>query len=129
MRRLVLLLLAAATATALAAAPGRDTRPAGLTLEDPAGKGHALAAGEAKAVVLFFTAVECPNAVRYLPRVKELHKAYAGRGVKFHAVYPNAFDASDEVAKQARDAGLPFPALLDPDQKAADAYGVKFTPT
>ncbi|HZT80115.1 MAG TPA: redoxin domain-containing protein, partial [Gemmataceae bacterium] len=121
---------ALAAVAALAAAPERDRPPARLSLPDPAGKVHALPGpGEARAVVLFFTAVECPNAVRYLPRVAELHKACSGRGVRFLALYPNALDGKDEIAKQAGDFKLPFPALLDADQRAADAYGVTVTPT
>ena len=132
MRRLLLLPLLLGPALLLAADAKKAPPPpaAPRTLADADGKPHAIAGiPDARAVVLFFTATQCPSANRYPARLAELHKTYAAKGVSFFAVYANAFDTADEVRRHLREAPLPFPALLDPDQRAADAFGVEVTPT
>lgn len=85
--RPLLLALGAASSLFLLSRAQDDKRPA-LRLVDPAGKPHAVTdLGSAKAVVLFFTSIDCPSANRYGPRLKELHRTYAERGVRFFAVF------------------------------------------
>ena len=49
--------------------------------------------GATKATVLFFASIECPLVQRYLPRVGELAKTYAERGVVVVVVNVGAGDA------------------------------------
>src|SRR3989442_1606376 len=45
---------------------------------------------EAKWVAFIFISVDCPISNRYAPEIRRLHAKFAGRGVKFWLVYPNA---------------------------------------
>jgi len=81
-----------------------------------------------KAVVVVFLDTECPLANLYLPSLIELHKAYAGKGVQFLAVYANEHDTFVGVSAYAQEREVAFPVLKDFDQHAATAFGVKRTP-
>ncbi|HEV8003718.1 MAG TPA: redoxin domain-containing protein [Planctomycetaceae bacterium] len=81
-----------------------------------------------KAVVVVFTGIECPVSNYYVPRLKELSKAYAAKGVLFLAVNSNAQDSLADVADHARQQGLPFPALKDADQKVLELLRAERTP-
>ncbi len=114
----------------LRSSPAEEPLGLNLVLEDTTGQKHALGElKDAKAVVFFFTAVECPNANRYLTRMNDLHKTYADKGVKCFAVYSNALETVPEITKHSQDAAYRFPALLDANQKAADALQAKITPS
>src|ERR1700689_4476378 len=45
-----------------------------------------------KAVVVIFTGTQCPVSNYYVPRLKELSKTYAAKGVQFLAVNGNPQD-------------------------------------
>ena len=128
MRTTCLLSLVALACLAFA---GSDNVPLnGLSLPDTAGKSHHLAdCKDSQATVFFFTAVECPTARRYLGRVVDLAQAYGGKGASFYAVYSNALEEPAAIKRQVDEAKLAFPALLDPEQKLADALAVRTTPT
>jgi peroxiredoxin len=108
----------------------RDTRASAIELSDVGGHKHSLTvSNHDKAAVLFFSGAQCPACRKYLPRVVALANKYSSDGVAFFAVYSNAQDAPSEIAQQALDSQATFPFLLDPDQKAADAFHVQATPT
>jgi hypothetical protein len=71
---------------------------------------------------------ECPLANLYVPTLVELHKEYAGKGVRFYGVNANPQDSFVAVAAHARERDIPFPVLKDFDQTAAAALGAKRTP-
>lgn len=81
-----------------------------------------------KAVVVFFLGTECPVNNAYMPRLTELHKAFAARGVQFLAVNSNEQDTADRVAAHAKKNEIPFPVLKDDGQKVADLFGAVRTP-
>ncbi len=118
----------------LAAAVRADAGPGGkkidnFTLKDAAGKPVALADfKDRKAVVVVFVGTECPLNNLYVPRLIELHKEYAGKGVQFLAVNSNVQDTPQKVAEHARKHGIPFPVLKDPANRVADQFGAKRTP-
>jgi len=115
---------------ALSAAPQtEETRP--LQLLDTEGRVHALplTGSATRATVLFFTSVECPLANRYADRVKSLHQLYRDRGTSCYALYSHALETPAEVRRHAAETQYGFPALLDPEQLAAERFGVKHTPT
>ncbi len=129
-RLAALVALAACPALSGRAQEKRDAPVADFTLADAGGTKHALQDLKgAKAVVLVFLGTECPMANQYVHRLLDLHKAYSGRGVAFLAVNPNGLESAEDVAKHAKEAGLPFPVLLDPEQKVADALKVSIIPT
>jgi peroxiredoxin len=100
-----------------------------FTLPDSDGKSWSLADGkDNKAAVVVFLGTECPVNNAYQPRLVEMHKEYAGKGVRFVAVNSNSQDTQERVAAHARKYGLPFPVLKDPDQIIADRFGARRTP-
>jgi peroxiredoxin len=102
--------LAAASLSAPAALPDfhlRDTAGAVHTRAEWAGR---------KAVVLYFTTIDCPVANSYVPEMNRIHDAYAARGVLFLAVQADTTVAEPEVAAYARDFRYTFPVVLDPQQ-------------
>ena len=50
----------------------------------------------------------------YMPRLGELHKTYADKGVAFVAINSNNQDTVAKIAGYAKEYKLPFPVLKDP---------------
>ena len=86
-----------------------------------------LAAG-APATVLIFTAVDCPISDRYAPEVRRLAARYAGHGVRFWLVYPNAGEQPAAVRAHATAFDYGLPAVLDTRRALADRAGATVTP-
>jgi mono/diheme cytochrome c family protein len=63
-----------------------------------------------------------------LLRLKEWHDQYAPKGVQFLAVNSNPQDGVEEIARHARQYGIPFPVLKDAGQKVADLLKAERTP-
>ncbi len=100
-----------------------------LNLRDPQGRLHALEDyRQQPLVVVAFLGVECPLAKLYAPRLAELASEYARRGVAFWVVNSNLQDTPTEMAAFARQQGLEFPQLKDPDHQLADLLGATRTP-
>ena len=55
-------------------------------------------AGDAAITVLVFTRTDCPIANRYAPELRRLSERYAGRGVRFWLVYPDARTTATRMA-------------------------------
>src|SRR5262245_26792846 len=133
MRRL--LLPSALAALVCLAGPARPADPMvtdklnkkiDFTVEDAAGKPFALSAlKDPRAVVVVFLSFDCPVSNSYAGPLAELHRTYANKGVSFVGV---AFAGRDELARQAREFGLPFPLLSDRAFAAADACKASATP-
>jgi peroxiredoxin/mono/diheme cytochrome c family protein len=105
-------------------------RPApAFTLKDANGKDWSLQEQKKKkAVVIVFIGTECPVNNAYMPRLAELHKEYAPRGVAFVAVNANSQDTPVRVAAHAKEYGIPFPVLKDTANLVADQFGARRTP-
>ena len=102
---------------------------ANFTLADYRGKEVSLAEfKESKAVVLAFLGVECPLARAYAPRLTELAKEFAAKGVTFLVIDANRQDSLSELAQFARQFSVELPLLKDPNQQVADAVGAARTP-
>jgi peroxiredoxin/mono/diheme cytochrome c family protein len=94
-------------------------------------RGHTVSLGDfrdKKAVVVIFIGTECPISNGFLPRLQELHREFAPRGVQFLAVNSNALDSADDVAEHARKFAIPFPVLKDEDNRVADDFAARRTP-
>jgi peroxiredoxin/mono/diheme cytochrome c family protein len=100
-----------------------------LTLEDTARKevrlGNLL---DRKVLVVVFIGTECPVNNAYMRSLKQLHDEFAPREVRFVAINSNTQDSAERVAQHAQEHGLPFPVLIDADQRAADAFQAERTP-
>jgi hypothetical protein len=70
------------------------TAPYGVDLD-----GHpvALAQSTATAIVLFFTASDCPISNRYEPEMLRLEQKFGPSGIEFWWVYPNPDDTADVI--------------------------------
>jgi AhpC/TSA family len=56
-----------------------------------------LSHSNAPAIVLFFTASDCPIASRYEPEMLRLEHEFAPSGVEFWWVYPNPADTAEQI--------------------------------
>ncbi len=75
------------------------------------------------ALVLYFTALDCPLAPRYLPRLCELARATQDRRVQFLAIDVGANDSVVEIAAAALDHEVAFPFVRDFGFSTATACG------
>ena len=82
----------------------------------------------AKAVVLVFLGAECPVSNGYSPKFRELATRYQDRGVVTLGVYCDPTLTPEAAAAHAKEYGLPFATLLDPEQILAHGCGVQITP-
>jgi peroxiredoxin len=119
--------------TQLGSSADRDTAPkkiANFTLKDPrAAKNVGLADfKDKKAVVVIFLGTECPISNGFLPRLAQVHKDYAGKGVQVVGINSNSQDTPESVADRAGKNDLPFPVLKDESSAVADQFGAKRTP-
>lgn len=100
-----------------------------VSLKNTAGK--AVELGDflkGKSLVVAFIGTECPVSNAYMRPLKELYEEFATQGVQFVAINSNSQDSVEEVAAHAKEHQLPFPLLVDPDRRAADALGAERTP-
>lgn len=82
-----------------------------------------------KIVLVNFWATTCPACVREMPELVQTYHQYHGRGLEIIAV-AMSYDPPAFIKEFAEKNGLPFPIVLDPQQKAAMAFGdVKIVPT
>jgi peroxiredoxin len=98
-------------------------------LKDNAGKTWALdERKDARVVVVVFIGTQCPINNAYIPRLAELHKQYADKGVQFVAINANEHDTAAAIADHAKRFSIPFPVLRDEKHLAADRFGAERTP-
>jgi peroxiredoxin len=98
---------------------------------------------EAKVLVVVFTAVHCPTAQYYEPRLKQLVSDYKDKGVQLVAISPNdpvsvrldelgwtdLGDSFEEMKLRAQDRQYNYPFLFEGDAHGvARAYGPVATP-
>lgn len=79
-------------------------------------------------VVVAFLGTECPLAKLYAPKLVELAKKYADRGVQFVGINSNQQDSLRKIAHYVRTHEIPFPILKDPDNEVADQFQATRTP-
>src|SRR5262245_15245117 len=66
-----------------------------------------------RAVVLFFTTIDCPLSNGYVPEMNRIRADYANRGIAFYAVQTDTTIPDAQVRKHAIEFGFSFPVLLD----------------
>ena len=124
------LLLGLASVTASWAADDLIGRKiADFRLQDIKGGWHELKDVDAsKVVVVAFLGTECPLAKLYGPRLAEMARTYADKGVTFLAIDSNRQDSITELTHYAREHGIEFPILKDVGNVVADKFGALRTP-
>ena len=100
-----------------------------FALKDAHGSLHTRAEWTGRpAIVLFFIATECPVSNGYAPEMTRLAKSFGPRGIVFRGINADPDVTAAAAAAHAEEYGLPFPILLDPDQRIAGQAGVGVTP-
>lgn len=133
-------LISAASVLAAARLPAADASPEAqprmassgevlnFALIDHHGRLHELRRSGGKAVVLFFTANECPVARQSASKVKALRDKYAERGVSVFMVNSSLADDRDSISREAAQLKVwHVPVLKDDTQGVARHLGVKRT--
>ena len=115
---------------ALAASPQIGATAPDFTLKTVDGKTFSLAeaARTHKAVVVMFIATKCPYSNAYNDRMREMAAAYEKQGIVFAGINSNKSEPADEVVSHAKQHGLAFPLMKDPENKVADLYDARHTP-
>lgn len=120
---------AAAYAEDLAPAPAPPTVRE-FRLADAEGKEHGVREWEGSgAIVLFFVGPECPVSNGYAPEMARLARAFERRRFLFYAVHADPDVTAEAARLHAREYGLAFPVLLDPELSVARQSGVARIPT
>jgi peroxiredoxin len=80
------------------------------------------------AVVVMFIATKCPYSNAYNDRMRDMARAYEGKGILFVGINSNHSEPAEEVAAHAKQHGLVFPLMKDPENRVADLYDARHTP-
>ncbi|MGH9582443.1 MAG: redoxin domain-containing protein [Bryobacteraceae bacterium] len=70
--------------------------------------------GKARARVFLFVRTDCPITNRYAPELRRIAAEFAGRGVAFWLVYPDASETAATITKHMAEYRFPGQALRDP---------------
>jgi hypothetical protein len=81
-----------------------------------------------KLYVLTFITNACPLAQRYLPKVAELDKEFAAKGVQFVFVNTGGVDSIMDMAQQMLDYKIEVPVVKDVKGAVSKACGITRTP-
>lgn len=87
-----------------------------------------LANSDTKAIVLFFTATDCPISNRYIPEIQTLENKFAAQHVVFWYVYPNVGENDARVLQHERDFGAEQHVLFDSDHGLVALTRARVTP-
>jgi len=81
-----------------------------------------------RAVVVFFSTIDCSLSNGYVPEMNRISKAYAARGVSVYGVETDTTLSAATVREHAREFEMAFPVLLDPHQYFVRLAGATTTP-
>jgi hypothetical protein len=87
-----------------------------------------LAPAGSKAIVLFFTASDCPIASRYVPEIQAMAKEFASSGVYVWFVYPNPGDDAKVVHAHNVEYAITTRTALDTNQTLVKMAHARMTP-
>jgi peroxiredoxin len=103
--------------------------PVAFALRDTHGAIHHLDEWQGKkAVVIFFTTIDCPLSNGDVPEMNRIRHDYQSRGVAFYAVEAETTVTDAEVQEHAAEYGFTFPVLLDPKQVLVKMTGATIIP-
>lgn len=104
------------------------TGPAPLTLEDTAGRGHAVPAARSKVTLLFFIGHDCPISNAYAPEIGRIVREYGKKGAASFVVYVDPDLTAAAAKKHAKAFSLPSPTLLDSQHRLVKRTEATVTP-
>lgn len=81
------------------------------------------------ATVRLYLSTDCPVAAKYTPRIQALVREFEPKGVRFEAIFPNALETTDGVARYAKERGYNFKISIDTGARQAKVDGVTMIPT
>jgi hypothetical protein len=87
-----------------------------------------LAPAGTRAVVLFFTASDCPISNRYIPEMQRLAKQFEPLGVRIWFVYPSPGDTAEVVRAHDREFAIGANTALDRSQTLTRMAHATITP-
>jgi peroxiredoxin len=100
-----------------------------FSLRDFHGNPHSLAEqGDKNLVVLVFLGTDCPLAKLYAPRLADLSREYAAKGVVFLGLDANSLDTPTKLTTFAHTHKIEFPLLRDTGNVVADQIEAARTP-
>ncbi len=137
MKTLSLAVLVLLTATAALAGVTPGQKAVDFKLTDTAGVEHSLQEylADGKVVVLEWFNPDCPFIKKHHKRHQTMNTTfakYAKQGMVWLAINSGAAGKQgaglERNQRAAKEYGLPFPVLMDPEGKVGKAYGAKTTP-
>lgn len=128
---LVLAGLCALSVAAIAEAPAIGATAPDFQLTTIDGKSFSLSteARSHKAVVVMFISTQCPYSNAYNDRMRDMASAYASKGVLLVGINSNKTEDAATALSHAKAHGHRFPIMKDPENKVADLYDARHTPT
>jgi peroxiredoxin len=105
----------------------RSTVPPEFSLRTPGGQVVSPAQLRGKVVILNFWATWCRECRTEMPGFEALHRHFEPRGLAVVGV--DSREGATTVQRYARELGLTFPLVLDPDGTVTARYGVIGLPT
>jgi len=81
------------------------------------------------ATVRVYLSTDCPVAAKYTPRIQALAREFEPKGARFEALFPNALETAEGVARYAKERDYHFNVSLDVGAKQAKADGITMIPT
>ena len=110
--------------------PEAQTQPphlaSGRISTNPASLG--LTIGNARAIVLFFVASDCPVSNRQLPEMLRIEREFVGHRVRFYFVYPNTTETAATIRAHRTAYAIHQNTLADPRGIYARLSGANVTP-
>ena len=82
---------------------------------------------DSKLRVVAFLGCDCPVAKLYARRLEELQTRFATRGVELIGVMSNQHDSIDDITRFAKELGLSFSLVKDPEQSLASQWKISRT--
>ena len=100
-----------------------------FTLKDYSGDEYSLQEfTDSEAIVILFIATRCPVSNAYNQRMASLYEDYSDKPITILGINSNKQEDIGEIKKHAKENGLKFIILKDPNNIIADKFNAKFTP-
>jgi peroxiredoxin len=99
-----------------------------FTLPDLNGDSVSLSNFCGKVVVIDFWVMWCETCREEIPKIHRIHKKYSKKGVAVLGIHLEEKNAG-KVKSFVEKAGISYTVLLDPEEKTADLFAIKGTPS
>jgi peroxiredoxin len=106
-------------------APGE--KPPEFSARTPDGQTVSLAGLRRRVILVTFWATWCPPCKEDMPVFEQFHREFAAQGLSVVGI--NVGEGAPAIRAYAREVGLTFPLVLDPEGKIQVRYGVMGLPT